>query len=217
MGLFDLIDTSNGYAGYTSYASPTISPTGAAGNNTPVGIYAAMGLSAFSSILTTMGEARALKAQADYEQMISRTNANIARIQAKQTIEEGDEQASKVNQVTRQREGEQIAEQAGSGISVNSGSNLLKRIGTEAAGAQDELTIRNNAQRRAWGFKMDALEESYKGEFAQLTAKSKVNQTLINGGLEAVSGPLAIESNYLRFSKYKNGAPTSRLPFEATK
>jgi hypothetical protein len=123
-------------------------------------------------------------------------------VQARQTLETGDIEAARENLKTQQTIGALRAQQGASGVDVASGSSAAVRAGVAGVGAIDELTIRNNAARQAWGYTTQAIQSTYQGQFAQLTAKAKAAQSLLAGGLQAISGPLAIEANYLRFARW---------------
>lgn len=210
----NLTDPSKGYAGYSDPVT-TPSPSSTSAGIDAAALYASMGLSSLSSILTTIGQARALTAQGEYEQSISETNAALARLQGKQTIEAGDVAASRKELETEGAIGAQRAAGGASGVDVNTGSSAIVGAATRGAGAIDELTIRNNAARQAWGYQTEAIQDTFKGQIASLTSKAQTDQTILTGGLQAVSGPLAIESNYLRWSRYMGGGGTGsdRLPF----
>lgn len=176
-------------------------------------MFSSMGLSSISAITNSLSQAGAIRAQGDYEDTISRTNATIARYQAQQTLEAGDIEASRQNIKTQAAVGTERAMQGGSGIDVASASSALTRLSTANAGAMDELTIRNNAARRAWGFQTEALQDTFAGKFAQMTAKNKAFQTVLTGGIQSIEAPLAIESNYLRFSRY-GGSGAGGVPYD---
>lgn len=175
------------------------------------GLYASMGASAASSILTGYSQARAYRAAGAYQQALAETNATMAETAAEQTIQAGGVAASRKNLETKARVGEELAQQGASGVSVGSGSAAMVRNATSLAGDIDELTIRNNASRAANGYKVQAIEDRYRGRFAQLTARSEANQSLINAGLGAISGPLAIQSNYLRYARMNTGG-SNKIP-----
>lgn len=210
----NLVEPTQGYSGYNVNGFSKTPSSSSYSSMPSIGLYASMGLSILGTITTTMQQASAARAQGAYESSIANTNARIARIQARQTIEAGDVMASRKNVETGSIVSSIRAQQGASGIDVGSGSSALVRAGVSAVGAVDELTIRNNAARQAWGYETEAIGDSYKGEYAKLTAKSKETQSILNGGLQAISGPLAIESNYLRWSRYMGGGAGQRLPFD---
>lgn len=176
-------------------------------------MYASMGLSAIGAITNAFSQSAAVRAQGNYESSIASTNAAIAGLQERQTLEQGDIEASRQNLKTQASVGSEKAAEGASGVDVASGSAAIVRAGTTSVGQIDELTIRNNAARKAWGYQTEELQDNFQGQFAQLTAKAKSFQGLLSGGLQAISGPLGIESNYLRFSRYMGGGGGNGLPF----
>src|SRR5262245_48979115 len=180
-------------------------------------MYAAMGSSAISSFGTAYAQAQAIKAQGDYRRSVADTNARIANLQAAETLEAGDIAASRENLKTMGRVGSLRAAQGASGTDISKGSNVLTRQATEFAGNMDELQIRTNAARQAWGFKTQAIMDTYEGQFAKMTAANQAQQTLLSGGMQAISGPLSIEANYLRWSRYMGGTgDAGGKPFNVT-
>lgn len=204
-----LYDPENVYESATSYVTPKTAP---ATNYGTGAMYGAMAVSSFAAIAGALTQSAAFRAQGDYEASIARTNAAIARLQARQTIEAGSAAASRENLKTQATAGAVRAAQGASGVSVNGGSAQLVQNAIRGVGAQDEITIRTNAARRAWGFETAALQDSFKGKFATLTAKNAANQTLLTGGLKAIYGPLTMETNYLRWSRSQAGPDSVPFP-----
>lgn len=178
-----------------------------------VAMLASMGISSIGSIVTGIASARAARAQGDYESSIANTNAAIARVKMRQVLEQGDIERSRQNLKTEQTVGALRTAAGASGTDVATGSNALVRIGAVGVGSIDELTVRNNAARQAWGYETEAIQDTYQGQFANLTAAVKSQQSLLTAGLGAVSGPLAIEANYLRWSRSMGGATEDGIPF----
>ena len=50
-----------------------------------------------------------------------------------------------------------------------------------------------------------AIQETEQGQMEQLTAEQKSTQTLATGGLQAVSGPLGMYANAMRWQRYLGG------------
>lgn len=197
-------------AGFSGYNLPGFGTTPKQSTAPTVDLYLSMGLSSLGNVLTTIGQVSASRAKGAYEAGIARTNATIARIQARQVLEAGDFVAARKNVETKSVVGAVRAQQGASGVDVNSGSSVLVRNAIAGAGAMDELTIKTNAARQAWGLETDALESTYKGQYAKMTARNEAEQTILSGGLSAMSGPLGI---YRRSKVYGSGGTTSRLPF----
>lgn len=180
-------------------------------------LYASMGLSAIGALGSAFSQSRALKAQGDYQNTIAGVNARIAGIESSQTLEAGDIAASGKAIATRARTGLIVARAGASGTDVNSGSNALTRIGSDFAGQIDELRIRNNAARTAWGYQTQAIQDTYQGQFAKLTASTESQQTLLNGGLSAISGGVGIYAKNLYYEKWLGGGGGSNTrPYNLT-
>jgi hypothetical protein len=171
----------------------------------PALMYSMVGMSSVSALGTGYSQSQAIKATGRYQSGIAETNAAMADLAGKETLEAGDIQASRKNLETQQRVGSRLAIQGASGVDVGSGSSAMVRSG-------DELTIRSNAQRRAFGYKIQSMQDTYQAKFAKMTAASESMQTLLSGGLKVISEPLSIYSNYLRFSRYMGGGAGGKVP-----
>lgn len=155
---------------------------------------ASMAASAISSVASGVENASAIKAQGDYSSSIANTNAAMAKLKATQVQQTGDIAASRKNLQTQAEVGSTLAAQGASGVDVRSGSPAMTRAGITTAGGIDEATIRNNAARQAWGYQVQASEDTFQGQFEQMTAKQRSTQSLVTGGLSAISGPMAMMS-----------------------
>lgn len=175
-------------------------------------LYASMGGSAIGSLGTAYAQSRSLKASGVYQEGLAKTNAAMADLAGQQTLEAGDIAASRKNLETRQATGSELARQGASGVDVGSGSAALVRGGTNLVGQTDEMTIRNNAARQAWGYKVQGIQDQFQGRFARLTADSEANQSLLTGGLQAISGPLGMYSNYKMWSRRSGLGGTATIP-----
>ena len=175
---------------------------------------ASMAASALSSIATAFESSAAIKAQGDYSSTIANSNAAMAKLKATQTLQAGDTVASRQNLKTQSVAGSVRAAGGASGIDVNSGSSAMVQSDIRTVGAIDEATIRNNAARVAWGYQVQASQDTFQGQFDQLTAKSKSNQSLVTGGLQAVSGPMAMysQSALLKYRYGLKGDPGVPFP-----
>lgn len=177
---------------------------------------AMMGMSAISSVAGAYSQYSAYKAKGAYDESVANTNAKISGLQADETLRAGSIAASKKNLETRQVAGAVRAAGGASGVDVSSGSTAATRISSDFAGNIDELTIRNNAARQAWGFKTQALTDTFQGQMEKMTATSQAHQTLITGGLNAIEGPLKIYANYKRWASRYSGGSGSSVPFDTS-
>lgn len=197
---------------WTGTGLPASPATGASS-----GISGTMGASmlvgSISSIATAYSQSQALKSAGVYQNTIAQTNAKLAGVEAQQAVQQGDIAASKQNLQTQAAVGEAKAQQGTSGVDVGSGSAALVRLGATQAGLTNETTIRNNAQRQAWGYQVQATQDVYQGKFAQMSADNQAEQTLLSGGLQAVSGPLSTYSNYLMWARRSGSVGTGTVPY----
>lgn len=177
-------------------------------------MYGAMGISSVSSLVAGYSESQAFKAQGRYEETIANTNAAMADLAEEQTLETGDAVASRKNLETNARVGSELAQQGASGVDVGSGSAALVRGGTKLSGQLDELTIRHNAARAAWGYKVQGINDRFQGRFARLTADARSKQALLKGGLQAIERPLMIAASYKSASARGGTIPNTYLPSE---
>lgn len=155
---------------------------------------ASMATSAMTSIAGGFENAAAIKAQGSYASSIANTNAMMANLKATQVSQTGDVAASRKTLQTEAEVGTARAIGGASGVDVNRGSPAQVQAGITTAGGIDVATIKNNAARAAWGYQTQAIQDTYQGQFSQLTAKSRAIQSLATGGLAAISGPLAMKS-----------------------
>lgn len=157
-----------------------------------------MGLKVGGGIGSSIAQSRAIKAESQYASAQYDMNARIASFQAKEAIRFGEKAAQQELKSTKQTIGKQRAMLAASGVEVSSGSALDIQASTAEQGALNALTIRNNAWREAWGYKMDAVSSRGQSRFAEISGKYKSRSTLITGGLNAVSD---IASGYMMANK----------------
>lgn len=130
-------------------------------------------------------ESQAEIQQGKYQKTMLDINSRFADLQAQDAIKRGDKQAQRYNRQVSQMIGQQRAGYASQGVDVSSGTALSVQQDTGDIGAEDVMTIRNNAWREAWGFKAEAINSSSKGRMARIGSRFRSGNTLITGGLQA--------------------------------
>ena len=149
-----------------------------------------MGAAAFtgaaSSISNAYAQSQAIKAQAAYQATISKINAEIAEMQSEDALKRGDVQARDYQTEVNNMLSDQRLAYATQGIDITFGTPADVQKETRLRGAMDVLTIKNNAWREAWGYKNEALQSTFQGKFASVTAEGQSRMTLITGGMQAV-------------------------------
>lgn len=110
------------------------------------------GVGAYGAYQTGQAE----KASSLYNARISQQNAAIATQNMNIAGQAGAAQAGMSEQRTRATTGAIKANQAASGIDVNSGSAVAVQSSASELGELDALTIRSNATREAYGYEQQA-------------------------------------------------------------
>lgn len=168
---------------------------------------ALMAVSSLSAASSGYSQSQAIRAEGDYKSSIAATNAELAELSSEETLAAGGLEASRANSKTNQAVAAVKAKQGASGVDVASGSAALSRLGLDYVGKIDEMTIRDNARRRAWGFKVQAINDRFDGSGTDFKAR----QTLLTGGLNALEKPLSIYA----YSKYgKNKYRNTDAPYD---
>jgi hypothetical protein len=107
------------------------------------------GVTAYSAESSAAAQAQA----ANYQAQVARNNQTIANNNADAATAAGAAQEQQNAMKTRAEVGAQLADQASSGLDVNSGSAVDVRSSTSALGELSGLNIVNNAARTAYGYK----------------------------------------------------------------
>ena len=110
--------------------------------------------------------------EADFNSKISSINRRLALDSGKTAIIKGEQEAtiSKLN--TAATVADQVTGMAASNVVVNDGSAESIVYSTEALGALDAAIIRDNANRSARAFELEAQGETLKGQLAKGRGKA---------------------------------------------
>ena len=95
---------------------------------------------------------------ASYQAAVARNNAAVAEQNAQYALQSGRIEEQTRRQKTAGIIGEQRAKMAASGIDIGSGTPLNLQESTAQVGELDALTIRNNAMRKAYGYRVQASD-----------------------------------------------------------
>lgn len=120
------------------------------------------------TVMGSMQQSQAASAAANYQAQVAANNQKVANWKAQDALARGQVSEDQRRMKTSLQIASQRAAMAGMGGDVNSGSAIDIVGDTAAAGEFDALTIRNNAQREAYGAKVQA---SNFGADAQLDAQ----------------------------------------------
>ncbi len=127
-------------------------------------------------------QANALRYQAD----VDRNNSIIQEMLAKDAIERGKTEERMHRIKIGQLKGQQLNAFAKNGVETDSGSALDVLSDTAMIGELEALTIRNNAEREAYGYKVQGMNYSASAannRNAASTAKSSANMAAMTSAL----------------------------------
>lgn len=168
--------------------------------------YASLALGAVgtgASVYGQISQQAAAGAQASYLAQQSRQRQMIADQQAKDAIQRGQVAEQKQRDLTAQRIGTQQAALAAQGTDLE-GSPTDILGDTARAGEQDALTIRNNAAREAWGYKVQGA--GFGGDAAM---RSSFQPSYYGAGTSLLMGASSLSDKWAKFQYSDPNAVTA--------
>lgn len=129
-------------------------------------------------------QAKAAAAQARYQAQVADNNRALAERMAEDAEARGEVDVRRHRQQIEQLKGRQVAALAASGVDVASGSPLDVLADTAGLGALDEQTIRGNAAREAWQYRVQGSNEQAQATLLRSQAANTVSGaagTLLTG------------------------------------
>jgi hypothetical protein len=149
-----------------------------------MGATAMLGASALAGSIT---QASSMRMQAKYDQQQAESQARLNEIKANEAERIGEKEAAQVKRKARQVQGAQRAAMAAQGLDVASGSALELQEETARYGDEDMMTVKNNAYRQAWGYRVEAEQMRAQARFNRKMAKYNSISTLLTGGMQAAA------------------------------
>jgi hypothetical protein len=161
---------------------------GGGGNSGDGAKFAAVaGISLISQVGNIYSSIVAQQIERDYRRQQLELSRELAEIQAKDAIIRGERSAEAAKIRTKLLIGKQRVSLAAQGIDIESGSALNIQQETAEFGAVDELTIRNNAWREAFGYRVQALQLGGQSAYTGLASNFAQRTTVATGGANFVS------------------------------
>jgi hypothetical protein len=123
-----------------------------------------------SGALGASRQSEATQQAYNYQAAVNKNNAQVAEWQAQDALQRGTkaEQAQRLK--VAQLKSSQRAGFAARGVALDEGSPLAILQDTDMMGEMDALTIRDNAEKEAWGARMQGA--NYSSDSAMLSARS---------------------------------------------
>lgn len=146
----------------------------------------------------------AMESQAD----LADFNANVADLQADDAVMRGELEEQRFRGLVRGAVGAQRVGFAAGNIDVSTGSAVDVQADAATLGELDALTIRSNARREAWGYKVQATDYRKRGEIARKEgvylekgAASQATATRINTAAGVIGNTSSILATRYGFGK----------------
>jgi hypothetical protein len=166
------------------------------------------GVALFASAFNTVSgvesqqrQASAASASGQYAKRVDEENARQLDFQAQDATERGQVAAQRRGLAGRQELGSSRAALAAQGVDVSSGSAADVQASEAGLTAADEVTLRNNAAREAWGYKVEAINERQAGQVAAITGDSAAAGYRAASWGTALSGAAQTYGLYSQYSK----------------
>ena len=142
------------------------------------------GVQAASQISDTIFSWMRAKSQAAYQAQQLQFMSRLAKIKAKDAIERGIDNATRLKEQSNLLNSEIRAKVAAQGIDPNVGSAADVQRSIDYQSSMDALQIQNNAWREAWGYRFAAASYSSGSALALAEGEAVGGQTLLEGGVE---------------------------------
>lgn len=131
-------------------------------------------LGGFSGASATRQAGQASGMASYYQAAVAANNAKIAAEQEKRALAAGEIETQAVGLKSAANIGATKAEQAASGIDVNTGSAVDVQASERMLGKQAAEQTMNNAQARAWGYRQMAQNNLAEAELGMMTGKNEI-------------------------------------------
>lgn len=164
--------------------------------------YAAIATSVIGAGVGAVGAMNAASAQsksAEYNAEIATQNQQIATQNATQAAQAGEQQAGVASQKTRAEVGAIKTAQAGSGTSVDSGSNVDVQSSAAALGELNAITIRSNAAKEAYGYQTQSTSFENQSQLDTTQASDATTAGDIGASSTILGGLGSAGSSYAKF------------------
>ncbi len=154
-------------------------------------------LHGFAGLANAWNQGESAKLQAEFERKQYETNARLAEMNAEDAIKRGDKAASQAKRAGQLLLGKQRTGYAGQGVKVDAGSASDIQGETQSLSELDQLQIKSNAWREAWGYKVEANTNTGRAGMATAAGQNIANNTLLTGGLSFLRDSVQA-ANYFR-------------------
>jgi hypothetical protein len=158
---------------------------------------AGAGVAAYGAHESAVANQRAMQ----YQAAVAMNDQTIADQYATAEIQKGQVLEQEKRQETAQREGMIRAAAGGAGLDPNASNSSPLRLQSDTAmlGEQDALTIRNNAQRAAYGYQVQGLNYASQAQLDEMGASSASRAGALGEWSSIIGGASSVSDKWLRF------------------
>lgn len=159
-----------------------------------------------STLLGAVGsiqQGQAAAASAKYNNQVAQMNATISERRAKDAIERGATEEQKKRQQVQRILGEQQTAMAANGVDLTFGSPLDTMVDTAVLGELDALTIRTNAYREEYDYRVQAANQRAGGQLELMKGQAAKTAGYLDGFGTVLGG---FGKAYSGYSKSRIGA-----------
>ncbi len=171
---------------------------------------AATAVQAFGQIQQGAQASATAKANAQ----IAKNNQTIKEQAAQDAVQRGADNAGEARQKARAANAAFRAKAGSSGFLADTGSNLDIQEQNAGVGEENALTIQNNAEREAYGFKVGAMNDANSATQFKIAGKNAMMNGLIAGGTTLVTGGANNGKIFNNAGKTGEGLPWQQLGYK---
>ncbi len=171
---------------------------------------AGAGLSAFGQ----WKQAQSQKAMYAAEAKIAKQNQKIANAQADDAIKRGGEADIELRRRYAQTRGSQVAKLASNGVALDEGSALSVLQDTDMFEQIDSQRTRNNAQREAWGYRVQGENYAADAAMSRAAGRAVAGAAPLAIGGSLLSSAAEVSDKWLRFKAQTSGPKLDNFSYE---
>lgn len=151
------------------------------------------------SAYSSYEQGKAQQQQALYQSAVALNNQKIAQQYATAELQKGDVQEQEKRQQTAQAISAERAAVGANGLDVNTGSPLRLQADTAAVGELDAQTIRNNAQRAAYGYEVQGMNFAANAGLEESAAANAARFGALGAFSSIIGGATTVSNRWLTF------------------
>lgn len=164
-----------------------------------IGSIATSVIGAGMGAIGSVNQGKAASNAAQYQAAVARNNMAVADWQAQDALARGRVVEQNQRFKTSQIQGAQRAAAGASGVEVNTGSPAALVADTAMLGELDALTIRSNAERDAYGYKVQARNFGAQANIADNESRSAKRAGELGMYTSLIGGVTSVADKWLTF------------------